>query len=568
MTLLLGMVVVGLGARNLPAIRMINDFPLAQCGDLVARSLPPGSGGLVLGDYPDRLFLFQAAQSRAGAEARRWQAVDTRSLPLPDYRAHLDRRHPGNWLLSTNAGPLSSREMIQLLEGLVRSNRVFYVHPSYGYFFESFYQRPMGAAYEVKVLPPNVITPPAANAEQIAQTEKFWDGLSSRIEALGGVGVTAPRSNLVAKLELRFHLGPEMPIQIAAIKEWYSLSLNSWGVALQRSGQLPAAARRFNQALQVNPNNWLAQVNLNCNSNLQAGINMSMAGASALVSLIGAPEKLGTMMSSWGLVDDPTCCFLLGTVCQQASLPRQALQYQERARALAPTDFAPEFALAQEYLRAGYGEEALNTIQRLRTSTNKAPESMGLDVQLSVLEAGVWLTRSNLNRADAVLQSAVRQHPEDTLAVNRIAQTYFAFGNYTNASRLVSGVLAREPDNIPALMLQSGILLQTKQPNLAVPVLNHVLSLTNSTEAKLYRMLANIATTNFDAARTDCVDLQNTAPNSFLGEYGLAKIAELQHDTNQAIQYLTICLSNAPPKSPQWQDLRKRLDDLQPPPPK
>ena len=94
--------------------------------------------------------------------------------------------------------------------------------------------------------------------------------------------------------------------------------------------------------------------------------------------------------------------------------------------------------------------------------------------------------------------------------------------------------------------------------------MNHVLSLTNSLDARLNRVDAYVQTQNFDAARADCLDLQKTFPDTHLGEYGLAKIAELQHDTNQAIHYLTICLSNTPPNSVLGYDVRQRLDSFQP----
>jgi tetratricopeptide (TPR) repeat protein len=594
LTLLLVVIVLGLGARNLPALQLLNRYPLTQFGELAVRSLPnngPGAGrekaksthgagvgaGVVLSDFPEKLAVFQAALAQAPADRRSsWLAVDTRSLPLPEYRKILDRRLPGAWLVSTtNSHELGPREMVSVLGGLVRNDdkraAALYLHPSFGYFFESLYQRPLGALYEVKPLPPadkhgtNMSSVGIPTGKSDSVTEKFWDNLTPQIEALGQEG-RGTNSIVVQKLMARLHFGPVQPIQLDLLKEWYSQALDTWGVQLQRSGSLPAAQRRFNQALLLNSNNWIAQINLNCNANLQAGTPMSMGGVSALISQIGAPERLGMFVSRYGTIDDPTCCFLLGSVCQQSGLLRQALQNYERAHALAPADLAPQFALAELYLRGGYSELALATIDRLRAAAKTTPESLGLDVQLAVLESGVWLSRSNMNRAQAVLQTTVEQHGEDSLALNRVAQTYFAIGSYTNATRLVSRILAREPDNVPALMLQSGILLQTRQPALAVPVLNHVLTVTNSTEAKLYRVLANIGASNYDAARSDCLDLQNTAPNSYLGEYGLAKIAELQHDTNQAVEYLTICLSNAPPNSAQYHDLRKRLDTLQPAP--
>ena len=41
-------------------------------------------------------------------------------------------------------------EIARLLEQVARTNRLFYLHPSYGVFFEEFYLAPTGSIYEMK----------------------------------------------------------------------------------------------------------------------------------------------------------------------------------------------------------------------------------------------------------------------------------------------------------------------------------------------------------------------------------------------------------------------------------
>ena len=136
----------------------------------------------------------------------------------------------------------------------------------------------------------------------------------------------------------------------------------------------------------------------------------------------------------------------------------------------------------------------------------------------------------------------------------------------TALRQLVTRLLDREPDNIPALLIQSGVLLLTQRADLAIPVLNHVLSLTNSPNARLKRARAYAQARNYAAARSDYLALESSTSNHFLAEYGLAQLAELQHDTNQVIHYLKLCLSNAPPDTVQWREVRARLDLFQPSP--
>ena len=60
------------------------------------------------------------------------------------------------------AGPLSN------------SNELYYLHPSYGYYFEQFYAEPHGLVYKLKTLPNDTLLPPPLDKNQIAENEDFW----------------------------------------------------------------------------------------------------------------------------------------------------------------------------------------------------------------------------------------------------------------------------------------------------------------------------------------------------------------------------------------------------------
>ena len=77
--------------------------------------------------------------------------MDTHALPTVAYRAWLERRHPAGWLTDENRHELTPVETVRLLEQIARTNRLFYLHPSYGSFFERFYLEPTGAIYEMKL---------------------------------------------------------------------------------------------------------------------------------------------------------------------------------------------------------------------------------------------------------------------------------------------------------------------------------------------------------------------------------------------------------------------------------
>lgn len=507
---LLVVAALGLGARNLPAITLANRHPLTQFGELELRSLPAG-GGLVVSDFPEKLEVFQAAQARHQPQAD-WLPVLTKDLPEPAYRGRLNRLRPGCWLAATNGQALAPGEMLQLLERLAQTNRIFYIHPSFGYFFEQFYAQPAGLAYELKRYPANTINPPPLTADIIAQNEQVWNGLAPEIESLERLD-SAAESSLVKFARKHFDLEPVGVRQSGLLKEWYSLALDDWGVQLQRNGWLSAAQQRFNQALVLNQNNWIVRLNLYCNTNLQTGTNLTLAGVSELDSHLGSLQNRTRLISRLGPVDEPDWCFLLGKTYLHDGLPRLAMQQFDRVHALAPQDLATELALAELYGRYRMNDRAMTAINELRGEIKKRPDNADLDVQLALVEAGVWLAQTNLPRAVSVLQDVVQQHPDDNAAWSRISLAYFTFGDFTNAAQLASRLLAREPDNVAALLIQSGVFLQSRRAELAIPLLNHVLSLTNNLQAKLDRAMAYAATSNYPAARSDYLELESSLPH-------------------------------------------------------
>jgi len=203
MTTLLVLVVLGLGARNLPGITLANRQPLTQFGELMLRSLPPG-GGIVVSDFPDKLAVLQAALAQHPDQSD-WLPVDIKALPEPEYRARWEHLHGRHWLASTNTHKLAPGEMISVMDQLAQSNRVFYIHPSFGYFFEFYYQQPAGLAFELKHFPTDTLTPPLVTKETIAQNEQVWDELAPEIESLQRLDETASPS-LAKSVEEYFFL--------------------------------------------------------------------------------------------------------------------------------------------------------------------------------------------------------------------------------------------------------------------------------------------------------------------------------------------------------------------------
>jgi len=537
----LGLIIAGLVAINAPAILHLNFHPLQRFGELAAESLPAGRG-VILSDQPQKLWVFQAAMShrRNGPD---WLAVDTHALPSVAYRARLERRQPAGWLTDESRHELTPLETVRLMTQISHTHRLFYLHPSYGGLLEPFYLEPAGAIYEMKWRPANSQELPPLSATAAGANEAFWNN--------------AWEKDMVP-------LKPATCDQDHLLAEWYSFGLDGWGVALQRQGQWRVAQRHFEQALQLNTNNFSAQANLVCNTNLQAGRKLGLAETNQLADQLEGLQHLNTVMDNDGPFDEPSFCYLLGCTFQETGLPRQAMEQFERSLALSPDALAPAFALAELYTQFHLTDRAQPLLRQLHDQTKKSNKNDATDVELALLESKFWLSQTNPANAQNTLQSALQQHPGDARVANQVMNAYCDLGDFTNALQVVKTQLTRSPDDVPSLNNQAVILIQSGQTAAALPVLDRILTLTNLPSVRLNRAIAQIGVENFDAAETDFRELEKNGTEAGPVSYGLAMIAEHRHDTNQVIHYLRLCLANTPAEKPLWRQARIRLQALEP----
>ncbi len=87
---------------------------------------------------------------------------------------------------TTNAvGSISPLRIYTLLNQLSKSNTLCYFNPSFGYYFEQFYQEPHGLIYVLKPLPEDTLLPPALDKNLIAENESFWTRRNGKHSAGG-----------------------------------------------------------------------------------------------------------------------------------------------------------------------------------------------------------------------------------------------------------------------------------------------------------------------------------------------------------------------------------------------
>ena len=90
---------------------------------------------------------------------------------------------------------------------------------------------------------------------------------------------------------------------------FYSHSLNFWGVQVQRASELPTAAAHFATAQKLNPDNIVAQVNLDFNHSLQAGKTVPVDLAKATSDKFGKYRSWNAVLTENGPFDEPSFTF-------------------------------------------------------------------------------------------------------------------------------------------------------------------------------------------------------------------------------------------------------------------
>jgi tetratricopeptide (TPR) repeat protein len=491
-----------------------------------------------------------------------WLAVDIHALPAVAYRAWLERRQPAGWLTDESRHELTAPETAQLLEKIARNHRLFCLHPSYGYLCEGFYLEPAGAVYEAKLRGKNPLQIPPMTPAVMGANETFWSNVwQTELSPL----VIAPNRHSPGwqgKIK-RYGITPARFYQDQLLAKWYSLSLDGWGVVLQQQGHWNEAGLHFKQALQLAPDNFSAQISLACNTNVQSGLKLGLAGVDNVADQMGGLRRISLLMNNCGPFDDPILCYLLGCAFQKSGMLLQAAEQFERTRILAPGTLAPELALAEIYTRLQFTDRARPLIDHLRDKAGNLPAGNPLELETRLLEADSWLAQTNPAKASGIMQSVLQQHPDDMQIANSIISAYLAYGDYTNALQIISKKLARTPDDMTSLNLQADILIQSGHAADAIPVLDHILTLTNLPDIRLNRALARLSIQDFATAEADFQQLQKAGTEPGRVGYGLAMIAEHRRDTNRAQYYLRLCLANTPPGSVLWQRASTCLQTLE-----
>lgn len=618
----------GLIYQNGPSILTAQSPLLADFAALATRDLP-ASGAVLVSDESLTLLLLEASLRRQGREHPHLM-IDTTLLPYQTHHRQLQRRYGARApdLLREEGAPdpLDTARLTSFLVELTRSNRVFYVNPSFGYFFESLYQQPHRLHYEVKEFQTDDVEPPPLNAAQIAANDAFW---AQTLPTLDRLLPAVRRKN------------PDALFVGRAV----SRALNSWGVALQRLGRLDEAAKYFEQAQTLNPDNFIAGINREFNRHLRRGQAMLLPLDRATEGKISSHRSWDPILMAHGPVDEPGLCLRLGQEFAQNGLLRQAAQQLVRVQTLTPQNVQARMLLAEMYLEGRVPDKTLETVAQLRTPPTVQALSLTNQIQLTRLEALAHFSKAQIHqaagdrtqaeqefaKAEGVLSAALRQYPQQDSLLETLAQIYWLAdrlpkaletmdrqlqlspGNVTvllnkaaihmkahdfaRAQGQIDLALKTAPNHLGALFLQANLHMQTKAYDKAAAVIDQILQLdANNTQALLSRAaiaietkayaqafdplnkilaqnrdhsaalmnraIANLLSDRLDDAQRDYEKLRRLLPKVHAVYYGLGEIAFRRQRTAEAIAHYEAYLKYAPADLEEAKSVAARLSQL------
>ncbi len=559
--------------RNWPQLRTTNGPMLRSYAETVAEELP-AKGAALLSDDALRLTLVESVLAQKDA-LKSTAFVDTRWLNEPEYHTSLAAKYPGRWPFNPPKGTkrLSDFDVLQVVQALGQSNTLYYLNPSFGFYFEVFFQEPDGPIYRLKRYGNDQLLAPPLSPEVIDRNQKFWRRMDeAQLGALIKATERRPAATgLMDRLEKKLHLSHETNPTAGFLARYYSRALNYWGAQLQGQGRFQEAAAHFKRAVELNPDNIVARINRQCNERLLAGQNPVVELSKPDQDELAKIRNLDQVLTEDGPFDEPNLCYAQGQVFFSWRSYRQAAREFARVRELVPGNLPSRVNLAQIALLQRLPDETLKMVAEI----HEHAASLGLNrtnvSEILSLEAGALLAKHETNAVPAAVQRTVDKFPADEEIVGAGAGILMSIGQFTNALPLLDQQLRLNPTNASALVNQGFAYLRLNAFDRAVTPLSRVVQMDTNAAPEMvelhYSALFNRAIAYFkndqlDLAQADYDVLQQAFPKAFQFYYGPAEIAYRKKDTNAAIRNYELYLANAPANSAEASNVMARLREL------
>lgn len=569
-----------LAVRNLPLARAKNGSALKSYATALYRSLPE-KPSLVLSDNRyDLLFLagLQAEQGKAPGHA----LIETKLLEWKFYQTHLKRvysdRYPALPDLNRFKEPLDSALLTQQLAFAATSNQVYYLHPSFGYFFETGFLKPQANVYQFQLFTDTTFTSPTLSSTEIQQLDKHWDSRATELKDL----LPAIRDRVA---------------DIAVLGAWYSRTLNHLGVEFQKVGKVAEAGKWFLLATQLNGENVAALINKQYNEHLQKPGSKSPDFTAEIKELIKRYASWGDLLAMNGPIDEPAFCYDLGNQFYQGGNFHQAAAEFQRVAAREPNNLLNQISLARAYHFGMAPESALKTLEVIEKNPASANLQAEQWIELSRIRALAKFALKDYKGSEETLRQTQLKYPREPKILDALFDLYYHQSENAKALEIVDQLLALSPNDIEALFKKVGVLMQSRQFDPALAIIQQILQLQPNNElallnlgairihgksfaealkplerileknpthyaARLNRAIVWLQTEKWAEAQADYKALAKTTPDSHVVVYGLAETAYRLNDKKQAAEHFERYLKLAPPGTVEIAVARDRLNAI------
>jgi len=554
--------------KNLGAITTTNGPVLQTFANDLHSDLPGGSS-VALSDEPVELLLLRASLS-AHSQQKQPILVEASSLSSPHYASFIAEQFPNRWPVALPTNRLERvvpNKLLELVSTLSTREPVVYLQPSWGTLFEFFTSQPLGCTWRLHPGSPELSTSNSVSQSPLLENDQLWEKRwTDHLQLLAKQTKenTEYPGGRPGNIFRRFRFARELNRTASCIGAAYAKRLNHWGTRLREAGHLTEAGVWFQRALELNPNNLSARINLKYGQNCLAGDPSRLK----FVQIEREYSELFARYANWrdvlsanGPVDEPSFLFRTGRVLLNGGHNHQATLAFARSAELAPDWPAPKLWLAQscslkrDYARAMTVTDQLMAAQQLLDGVGLA----------RLLECRVTALRGlgRTNEADALITDFVKQGAKHEEILSVAAELYSEHGQFGEALVLLEELLIRSP-NQPQLLARKGkAQIQLTNYQAAIATLTSVLSLTpKNDDARLCRAVAYLGADQLEDARTDYLQLAQNPTSRRNALFGLGTIAWRQQNTNQAIEFYQKFLSNGIPGSPQFLVASERLKEL------
>jgi tetratricopeptide (TPR) repeat protein len=552
--------------RNMNQLNITNGPELREFARQMYSDLPPAKS-VVLSEDAVQLLLLRGELSSHSHE-KEPILINTTSLPSPAYHAFMARQSKSRWPV---APPTNTVELVRpsrlrtLVSAFATNEPVVYLHPSSGLLMEPFTAEPHGLLHR---LVPNQnldIAEKTMSETVITANEQIWGQRWTR--GLRTLAADAREETRLNPLRIFLHLDADQNFTASLLGAVYSKCLNYWGVEMQRLGQWKEAGVWFARALELNPDNLSAQINLSYNEQCRRGDKTRLALPQIekqLRKLFVKYKDWPEVMSVGGPVDEPTFLLMTAQVWLPGGNSRQAIRALLRCSELAPNWPAPKLWLARSYLRQGEFTLALEATDEFRVPAQRL-KGPGLADLLSCRVRAMW-DLGHTNDAIDLLEDYVATYHEQEDVLAAAASLYAENLQFEQELNVLDELVKRDPNEVRWLDKKGLAQMQLSRFDAAVTTLTTAVSLAPIDErVRLHRAMAYLGSSQFDTARGDYQELLKTSESRQLALYGLGEIAWRQKDTNAAIQFYQDFISNSPPKSLRHAVATGRLKKLKSP---